>query len=48
LFEITAGNPRRINRLSDMALLVGFAEQLGQITVGQIDAVSAELMPAAA
>ena len=48
LYEITAGNPRRINRLSDMALLVGFAEQLGQITAGQIDAVSAELMPAAA
>ena len=48
LYEITAGNPRRINRLSDMALLVGFAEQLGQITVCQIDAVSAELMPAAA
>ncbi len=48
LFEITAGNPRRINRLSDMALLVGYAEQLGQITAGQIDAVSAELMPAAA
>lgn len=48
LFEITAGNPRRINRLSDMALLVGFAEQLGQITAAQIDAVSSELMPAAA
>jgi hypothetical protein len=31
-----------------MALLVGYAEQLGQITAGQIDAVSAELMPAAA
>ena len=48
LFEITTGNPRRINRLSDMALLVGYAEQLGQITTSQIDAVSAELMPAAA
>ena len=48
LFEITAGNPRRINRLCDMALLVGYAEQLGQITASQIDAVSAELMPAAA
>lgn len=48
LYEITAGNPRRINRLSDMALLVGFAEQLDQITDGQIDAVSAELMPVAA
>lgn len=48
LFEITGGNPRRINRLSDMALLVGYAEQIGQITTSQIDAVSAELMPAAA
>ena len=48
LFEITSGNPRRINRLSDMALLVGSGEQLGQITVAQIDAVSSELMPAAA
>ena len=48
LFEITAGNPRRINRLCDMALLVGYAEQLGQITASQIDAVSSELMPAAA
>lgn len=48
LYEITGGNPRRINRLSDMALLVGYAEQLGQIDPAQIDAVSAELMPAAA
>ena len=48
LFEITTGNPRRINRLGDLALLVGYAEQLGQITASQIDAVSAELMPAAA
>ena len=48
LFEVTAGNPRRINRLGDMALLVGFAEQLPQITESQIDAVSTELMPAAA
>ena len=48
LFEITGGNPRRINRLGDMALLVGYAEQLGQISPVQIDAVSAELMPAAA
>jgi type II secretory pathway predicted ATPase ExeA len=48
LFEITAGNPRRINRLCDMALLVGYAEQLSQITEVQIDAVGAELLPAAA
>lgn len=48
LFEITAGNPRRINRLCDMALLVGYAEQLTQITAAHIDAVGAELLPAAA
>lgn len=48
LFEITAGNPRRINRLCDMALLVGYAEQLSQITESHIDAVGAELLPAAA
>lgn len=48
LFEATGGNPRRICRLCDMALLVGFAEQLEQITENQIDAVNAELMPAAA
>jgi type II secretory pathway predicted ATPase ExeA len=48
LFEITAGNPRRINRLCDMALLVGYAEQLSQITEAHIDAVGAELLPAAA
>lgn len=48
LFEVTAGNPRRINRLCDMALLVGYAEQLTQITEAEIDAVSAEMLPAAA
>ena len=48
LFEVTAGNPRRINRLCDMALLVGYAEQLNQLTEAHIDAVGAELLPAAA
>lgn len=48
LYEVTAGNPRRINRLCDMALLVGFAEELQQITETQIDAVSNELLSAAA
>ena len=48
LFEVTGGNPRRINRLCEMALLVGYAEQLGQITEQQIDSVASELMPAAA
>jgi hypothetical protein len=31
-----------------MALLVGYAEQLSQITEAHIDAVGAELLPAAA
>ena len=48
LFEVTAGNPRRLNRLCDMALLVGYAEQLEQITETQIDAVGAELLSTAA
>lgn len=48
LFEVTAGNPRRINRLADMALVIGFADGLPQITESQIDSISCELMPAAA
>ena len=48
LFEVTGGNPRRLNRLADMALLVGYADQLRQINDAEIDAISHELMPAAA
>ena len=48
LFEVTGGIPRRVNRLADMALLVGYAEQLAQITETEINAISHELMPAAA
>jgi type II secretory pathway predicted ATPase ExeA len=47
LFEVTGGNPRRINRLADMALVIGFADALPQITESQIDSISCELMPAA-
>ena len=32
LFEVTGGNPRRLNRLADMALLVGYADQLRHIS----------------
>jgi general secretion pathway protein A len=48
LHEISGGIPRRLNRLCDMALLVGFAEQKTEITESDIDAISGELMPAAA
>jgi general secretion pathway protein A len=46
--ELSAGLPRRINRLCDFALLVGYAEDLGQITATQIEAVADELLPVAA
>ncbi|MFN9717597.1 MAG: ExeA family protein [Planctomycetota bacterium] len=48
LFEVTSGNPRRINRLCEMALLVGYAEQLQHLTETQIDSVAGELLPNAA
>jgi type II secretory pathway predicted ATPase ExeA len=46
--ELSGGLPRRINRLCDFALLVGYAEELHDITPTQIDAVAEELLPAAA
>ncbi len=48
LFDITGGIPRRINRMCDMALLVGFAEQLPEISVSEVEAISHELIPLAA
>lgn len=48
LFELSAGIPRRINRLCDMALLVGFADESPVITPEQIEAVAEELMTVAA
>ncbi|MEY2724358.1 MAG: hypothetical protein RLZZ458_225 [Planctomycetota bacterium] len=48
LHEVSAGIPRRLNRLCDMALLVGFADQKAQIVETDIDAIAGELMPAAA
>ena len=41
--ELSGGLPRRINRLCDFALLVGFAEGLGLIDARHIEGVSAEL-----
>ena len=49
IFELSHGVPRRINRLADLALLVGFAEELRTISRGQIEAIYEELTcPAAA
>jgi type II secretory pathway predicted ATPase ExeA len=38
------GVPRQINRLGDLALVVGFADRLPQLTAQQIEAVSDELV----
>jgi general secretion pathway protein A len=43
LYELSAGVPRRINRLCDMALLVGFADESETITPEQIEAVAEEM-----
>jgi general secretion pathway protein A len=47
LYQVSQGNPRRLNRLCDMALLVGCADELQQITAAEINAVGTELMTAA-
>lgn len=47
LHQVSQGNPRRLNRLCDMALLVGCADGLTVIEGVQIDAVATELLTAA-
>ncbi len=47
LHRVSQGNPRRLNRLCDMALLVGCAEELSVIEAAQIEAVGTELLAAA-
>ena len=42
------GTPRQINRLGDLALLVGFADRLPWVTAQQIESVSEELVAIAA
>lgn len=43
IFELTGGVPRRINRLCDLALLVGYGEELPLLTPEHLEAVHAEL-----
>lgn len=43
LFELSGGIPRRINRLCDLALLVGYADGSTVISAAQMEAVSEEL-----
>lgn len=48
LHYLGRGIPRQINRLGDLALLVGYADRLPQLTAEQIEAVSEELVAIAA
>ena len=44
LFELTRGIARQINRLGDLALLVGFAEEQQTLTAAHFEAVCRELV----
>ncbi len=44
LHRLTHGVPRRINRLCDLALLIGYAEERSAIGGSQIEAISEELV----
>lgn len=44
LFELSGGVPRQINRLCDLALLVGCADRLSAITATEIETVGEEIM----
>ncbi len=44
IHHLTLGVPRRVNRLCDLALLIGFAEERSSIGREQIEAVSDELV----
>lgn len=44
LHDASQGVPRRINRLADLALLVGFAEELDTISARHIESVADELL----
>jgi MSHA biogenesis protein MshM len=46
--EFSSGRPRRINRLCDLALVVGYAEGLQKISATEIAAVAEELPSSAA
>lgn len=43
LFELSGGIPRRINRLCDLALLVGYADNLKVVTTEMLESVAEEL-----
>lgn len=48
IIQLSEGNPRRINRLCDMSLLVGYGDQISEITENEVQSLSVEILPAAA
>lgn len=48
LMNLSQGTPRLLNRLCDMALLVGYSDQIETIGAADIDALATEILPAAA
>jgi general secretion pathway protein A len=48
VWELSQGIPRRINQLCDLALLVGYVDELPSIDVVEIEAAAEELMSVAA
>lgn len=48
VYALSNGNPRRISRLCDMALLIGYADQIEIITETQVESLAVEFLPAAA
>lgn len=43
IYELSAGVPRRINRLCDFALLVGYASRFSRVSAEQIEGVHTEI-----
>jgi general secretion pathway protein A len=48
IHQLSGGIPRRINRLCDLSLLIGFAEEQAKITANHVEAVAEELIHSAA
>ena len=44
IYHLSQGTPRRINRLGDLALLLGYAEELTLITARHIDSLAEEML----
>jgi general secretion pathway protein A len=44
MHHLSQGTPRRINRLGDLALLLGYAEELSLISARHIEALAEEML----